>query len=337
MNINDSALSGFLRSHAIPPVVIVSGDEHLLVEESLGLIHGAIEQQGIEVRERFCVDSQFNVAQLHTALVEPSLFGERKVIDLHVLTKLTPELKTLLVAYAKQPIVEQVLICRMPKLSAAERQAKWVKALEKIGLHVLVWPIKPAQMPAWVITRATRHHLTLDAEAAAFLASRCEGNVLACEQVLIKLALMGKPKTILLDDLIGFIQDEAHYDIFDLSMAFLMGDGSKYIRIIHHLQAEGVSPSMVLWSITNAMRTLIKLHVGMAQKPLSSLFQQHRVFGPNQAAMRRGLAAISLSDAHGVLLRAFEIEKIIKGVEVGDPWLAFEALLMLEPHLGVRG
>ena len=323
MKINDYALQGYLRSHSVPCVSIVSGDEIVLVAESVALITKKLKKQGMDERQCFSIDAQFELDALRNALYMRSLFSDQKIIDIQVPGKLTAPVKALLVDYAENPLESNVLIIKMPKLTAAELKAKWYKTLENKGLHVPVWPISVEKMPQWVSSCAKKYALSITSEAAAFLAGRCEGNLVACDQILLKFSLLAEKKTLELNDLVDFIEDHAHFDIFALSTAFIKGDKAKYWRILQHLKGKGVEPTLILWSINKVLRQLIKLHTGSARQPLKSLFQQYRIFGPNQEAMRCGLQLISLKRAQELILHAFDIEKSIKGLERGDPWLGF--------------
>jgi len=341
MKINDYALMGYLRSHDIPSILLVSGDEILLVEEVLAQLYQTFSNSGIEARQRFSLDGQFNLDALRNSLCELSLFSDKSIIELHVPAKLPVEIASFLVDYAQNPSDINKLVIKMPKLTAAEQRTKWYKALEKGGLHVPVWPIKPEKYPAWIKSRAKKKQLTITGEALAYLAERCEGNLLACDQILTKFFLLTNQKSITLTDLVGFLEDNANYDIFDLANALLRGDKPKYLRILGHLKAEAQAPTLVLWSLTKSVRQLIKLHIEGKHQSLSTLLKQHRLFGPNEQAMRLGLQTISIKQAYALLLQAFQIEKSLKGVHQECVWQRFELLIFdpltiktARPHLG---
>ncbi|MFP3366861.1 DNA polymerase III subunit delta, partial [Pseudoalteromonas sp. SIMBA_148] len=79
------------------------------------------------------------------------------------------------------------------RLDRKVQQTAWFKALEKVGVFIAVWPVDHSRLGFWIRVRARRHGLELNQDAARLLAERIEGNLLAADQELQKLALLHPP------------------------------------------------------------------------------------------------------------------------------------------------
>ena len=120
------------------------------------------------------------------------------------------------------------------------------KALDKAGLFVPVWPVDHQRLGFWMRDRASHHGLNMDMDAARLLGERTEGNLLAADQELQKLALL-LPRGARLDvaAITQGVEDSARYDVFTLSDACLRGERERASRILKSLQREGLEAPIV--------------------------------------------------------------------------------------------
>ena len=80
-----------------------------------------------------------------------------------------------------------------PRLDRDAQSAEWVKAHRAPRARGFqIWPVTGSDLVAWLRARSRKLGLkTDDAEALELLAERTEGNLLAAQQELEKLALTG--------------------------------------------------------------------------------------------------------------------------------------------------
>ena len=76
------------------------------------------------------------------------------------------------------------------KLDAKTADSAWVRAIERAGVWVRVWPVGRGALPAWLESRAKMLELRLAPGVAQAIADRVEGNLLAAKQELDMLALL---------------------------------------------------------------------------------------------------------------------------------------------------
>ena len=125
------------------------------------------------------------------------------------------------------------------------------------------------------------------------------------------------------------VLDVARYDIFGLSEAMLSGNAARFARTLEGLREEGEAPPLLLWSLTEEIRALLKVKLGQSQgKPMAQLLRDARVWGPRQGLIERGVKRLTQSALETALLQAAECDRIIKGVRRGDLWDALRSLGM---------
>ena len=79
---------------------------------------------------------------------------------------------------------------------------------------VEVWPVARQELPRWIGERAAALGLRLTRGAAALLADRVEGNLLAADQELTKLALNLPDGEVDEDAVIEAVANSARFDVF---------------------------------------------------------------------------------------------------------------------------
>ncbi len=148
-----------------------------------------------------------------------------------------------------------------------------------------------------------------------------EGNLLAAAQELEKLSLLHPGGLIDTNTLDNAITDNARFDIFQLVDNTLLGNRPRSLRILQNLANEDTEPTLVLWALTRELRTLCEMQKKMKQgASLSSLFSQFRIWEKRQPAVRAFLQRHPQRDGWDLLLKAAEIDRMIKGIEIGNTW-----------------
>ncbi|MGE4532777.1 DNA polymerase III subunit delta [Halomonas sp.] len=303
----------------LPPVVIVAGEEPLQHMEACDAVRAAARERGIEEREILPVEGNFAWGRLHEAAASLSLFASAKLIELRLSgSNLGQEGAKALKAYA-DGIKERddVLLLAMGKLDFRQQKSAWFQALDKAGLFVPVWPVDLARLGFWLRDRASRHGLNLDLDAARLLGERTEGNLLAADQELQKLALLlPQGARVTPREVAGGVEDSARFDVFTLVDACLKGERSRVSRIMTGLAGEGVEPPIVLWALTRELRTLLSLHQHLDQGQSfdhACKAQKPSIFEKRRPAYQQAIARLPVKRLHKLLLFAQRLDLAIKG------------------------
>ncbi|SDJ38546.1 DNA polymerase III subunit delta [Billgrantia gudaonensis] len=310
----------------LPPVVIVAGEEPLQHMEACDAVRAAAREKGIDEREVLHVEANFAWSQLHETANNLSLFGTRKLIELRLGNHgLGQEGGRALKEHAERLAgSDDVLLVSMGKLDFRQQKSAWFKALDKVGLFVPVWPVDLSRLGFWLRDRAQRHGLSLDLDAARLLGERTEGNLLAADQELQKLALLVPPGgRISARQVAGDVEDSARFDVFTLTDACLQGTPARVSRIVAGLRGEGVEAPIVLWALSRELRTLLSLHQHLDQGQSfehACKAQKPAIFEKRRPAYQQAIARLPIRRLHKLLLFAQRLDLAIKGASTLPPW-----------------
>ena len=310
----------------LKPVYVVYGDDPLLVIEAADAIRAAARRRGFDERKVLTGLAGFNWVELHHAAGNMSLFGGRTLIDLRIPTgKPGREGSAAIQDYCARQSPDALLLVTLPGLEWTEEKAAWLKALAEAGVAVKLIPPNLAELPAWIAGRLQRQQQSADREGLRFIAERVEGNLLAAHQEILKLGLLFPVGNISLQQIQESVLNVARYDLDGLREALLLGDVARLTRTLDGLQQEGEPSPLILWAMTEEVRALAQVRVGMAGgQPVDLLLKDARVWGPRQSLFKRALQRISSKQANLALRHAARIDAMIKGAAgAGDVWNEF--------------
>ncbi|MEP5050202.1 MAG: DNA polymerase III subunit delta, partial [Alloalcanivorax venustensis] len=238
MRLRVEQLAKHLQSDLLP-VYLVAGDEPLQQDECLDALRAAARQKGFDERHRFSADTGIDWNGLLNESQSMSLFGGRRILELVLLEKRPDKngsqiLRDLL----EHPNDDTLILIRCSRLDRRKDwNSAWVKAVEKAGAVVEIWPVEGKQLQHWLRDRLAGLKLTIDDDALELLIQRSEGNLLAAAQEVDKLALLasdGRVDAVTVQQAVG---DSSRYTPFDLTDATSGGDANRALRILRTLRA----------------------------------------------------------------------------------------------------
>lgn len=330
MRLRPEQLPGQLR-RGLKPLYVVSGDEPLQWGEAMDAIRAAAREAGFGERVLLHAGASFDWDSLRGQLDSLSLFAERRVIDLR-LPAASPgnDGARVLTRYAERPSEDVLLLIGCGRLDGRSTRSKWFGALERAGAVVQVRPVEPAELPGWIARRMAAAGGRITPEAAAALAERVEGNLLACEQEIRKLRILHPEATIEVEHVHGAVADSARYDVFGLVEGALEGDARRTLRILHGLCAEGVKPQNVLGTLAWCLRSLAALaretHAGTPPEQLLGR-REWQAWRRRQRAVRAALQRHGPAAWQALILTAGGVDRTIKG-SPGDAWDELQRLAL---------
>ncbi|MCP1288755.1 MULTISPECIES: DNA polymerase III subunit delta [Chromobacterium] len=312
----------------LAPLYLIHGEEALLALEAADALRQAAREQGYQEREVLTVEAGFDWSQLRDAMSSVSLFAERKLLEIRIPNgKPGTEGAEALQQLAAQPPQDTVTLITLPKLERAQQQSKWFQALEKLAVTAEARLVGRAELPGWITRRLKAQGQVLGGEALAFFVDRVEGNLLAARQEVDKLALLYPAGELTLEQLRAAVANVARFDVFHLSESWLAGDVPRVLRMLDGLMAEGEAPVLVLWSLTEDVRMLLRLRQGLKDgRNARDMARELRLWGDKQRLAEPALRRIGPRKLMTALDECARIDRQIKGVEVGDPWQTMRGL-----------
>ncbi len=322
MRIRPEDLSRRLEARALAPVYLVHGNEPLQIEESLDAVRAAARSRGHEERVVLHADTGFDWSELRRLRDSLSLFSEKRLLDLRLgLPRPDRAGADALLHYAERPNPDCVLLLSAGALDWREQRARWYRALDGAGAVVQTWPVPPRQLPRWIAQRARRRGLVIAEDAAAALAERVEGNLLAAAQEVDKLRLLHGSGRIDLDDALASSSDSARYGAFDASDAALAGDGVRALKVLARLREEGTEIAYVSFALAREVRGLASMADEVSRgENEARVLGRHRVRERRRPLVTRALRRHRLGAWTAMLRQAAYLDRVIKGAERGAAW-----------------
>lgn len=330
MRVKADQLSTSLDSRGLAPVYCISGDEPLQMLEAADLIRQFAMNNGVEERTVLNVERGFDWNSLAEAGANLSLFASRRLIELRLGThKPGREGGAALVNYCSAAPAENVLLITAGKLDKRTQTSVWYKSLDSAGITVQIWPVEAAALPGWIVQRARQYGKSIQREAAALIAQKVEGNLLAARQELEKLCLLIEAPELSVAHVMSAVNDSARYDIFALIETACLGNTEHAARMLRGLKSEGVEPigifGALMWELRRICAMADAIESGTARE---RVFSEYRVWQQRKPAITKLLNRLPARQLTGQLGTAYMIDRSIKGAVRRDPWELLEDLML---------
>jgi DNA polymerase-3 subunit delta len=324
----------------LDPLYTVFGEEPLLALEAADRIRQQARRAGYDEREVLIAESGFDWSQLRASSSSLSLFGSRRLLELRVPGgKPGTDGADAIKRYCTDLPPDTVTLVSLPRVDRAAQGSGWFEALDAAGVTVAANPVPLARLPQWLAGRLAQQGQEADPETLQFIADRVEGNLLAAQQELQKLALLFPPGPLERSAIEPAVLDVARYDVFKLGETLLAADRLRFARVLDGLQGEGVAPPLVLWAITEELHALWRVASATAAgRPMQTALREARVWGARAELLPAALRRVSRKALEEALLDAAAADRMIKGLARGDVWDALLQLgLRLAPASGAQG
>lgn len=306
----------------LKPLYVIYGDAPLLAIEAADCIRAAARAAGYSERETFIAEQHFKWNELRNSAQSLSLFASRKIVDLRIPSgKPGVEGGQALQDYCTNLSEDVLTLISLPKLDWTVQKSQWFGALERHGVMVSANDVPRNALPRWIAARLKRQEQTVDDATLGFLADRCEGNLLAAFQEIQKLALLFPAGELSFGQVKDAVMDVARYDIFKLSEAMLNGNAARFAHILDGLRAEGTATVLVLWAVSEDIRTLGKvLQAVQRGGNLGSAMLSMRVRKDKQGLIENAARRLKFPHIERAIQQAARLDKTIKGLRQGDVW-----------------
>lgn len=323
MRIDSEQLGQHLR-RGLQPLYTVYGEEALLALEAADRIRAQARAAGHTEREVLTAEAGFDWSLLAMSGSSLSLFGTRRLLELRVPSgKPGTEGAEAIKRFAADLPPDTITLVLLPKLDRATLATAWFEALDAAGVAIAANPVPPGRLPAWLAGRLEQQGQHADEQTLRFLADMVEGNLLAAQQEIHKLALLFPPGELTLEAVEPAIADVARYDVFQLGETLLSGDRARFVRMLDGLQGEGVAPPLVLWALAEEIRALLRVSSAVSQRrPMQLALREARVWGARAELLQQALRRLQASELEQALLQAAAADRMIKGLVRGDVWQA---------------
>ncbi|WP_017346864.1 DNA polymerase III subunit delta [Pantoea sp. A4] len=306
------------------------GNEPLLIQESSDALRTVAQQHGFEEHLSFTLDNHTDWEVIFSSCQALSLFSTRQTLTLQL-----PEngpnsaMAEQLLQLAKLLHSDLLLICRAAKLTKAQENSGWFKALTQQGVLVPCQTPEQAQLPRWVNTRAKAMKLTLDDAAVNLLCYCYEGNLLALSQALERLSLLWPDGKLTLLRVEEAVSDAAHFTPFHWVDALLAGKSKRALHILRQLEKEDSESVILLRTLQRDLLTLLQLQRLQHQQPLRNLMDQQRIWQNRRALFTTALQRLDATRLQRAIHLLTQLELTLKQDYGQSVWPQLETLSLL--------
>ena len=322
MNISPERLPDHIAK-GLAPLYVVFGDEPLTAIEAADSLRSAARAAGYTERSVYAVQGRYNWNAIFAGGDNLSLFAERRLTEIHIPSgKPGIDGGKALEAYASHLPADTLTLITLPGLDWRATQSRWFSALSAVGTVIEAKAIERAALPGWMERRLAKQGLLAERAALEFLADRVEGNLLAAQQEIDKLALLLPRGKISLADIESAVVDVSRLEAELLQDALLQGDTARYARIVADLKDSGEHPVAFMWRLGDVVRMLLKLKLGVHQgEALGALMKQARVRDQRRPWVEKAMARLSQTRIEAAQAMLALLDRQAKGLErIGDPW-----------------
>ena len=304
---------------------MVVGDEPLAAQEASDAIRAAARAAGHSERNVYTVQGRYNWQGIFASGENLSLFAERRLTEIRIPSgKPGVDGAKALETYAAKLPADTLTLISLPGMDWKAMQSRWFAALAKSGVVVEARPIDRAALPDWIERRLAKQGLRAERAALAFLADQVEGNLLAAQQEIDKLALLLPPGSVTLADV-----EHAVVDVSRLEADALAGCPvcRRCARASHRswpickTAAKPCPPSCGRCRRRCSCCCRLKLAVAQGDSlpgVMRTLWGRDKQRAPQ---IERALKRLSLTQVETALADLALIDRQAKGLErVGDPW-----------------
>lgn len=317
--------------HPLAAAYLIHGEEDLLRLEAIDKIRTGAREQQYSEREVVIIESGFDWSSLLASVQSVGLFADKKLLEIHLPSgKPGKEGAAILQQLAEHLPESTCLMLILPKLERTQIQSKWFASWAKVAQVFEAKAVSQTALPQWIKKRLAEEKLSIDNDALALFAEKVEGNLLAAKQEIDKIVLIHPAGHIVtLAEAQAAVANVARFDVFQLSAAWMSGNSERMVRLLDGLAAESNEPVLLLWVISEDIRTLLRLLAAQKQgKHLSELRQSLRLWGEKQILAPVAAKRIGVKRLLDALQTCAYIDRQIKGVEEGDAWSEVKHLFL---------
>lgn len=332
MQIRPEQLESHLKQ-GLRSCYLLAGAEPLLLLEAAAAVRTTARAAGASEREVFDVLPGFDWSEFRMAAQSMGLFAQQRLLEIRLAAgRIDATTVEALTDYLARPDPHATLLVTLPDWNRSVEGSAWVRALDGAGVVVPIWPLKPADLPRWLLARAGSRGLKVSQDAVEALTERVEGNLLAAAQAIELLVLLAPPgRPVERHSIDAIVSDSARFDIFKLSEAVLSGDAPRAVRVLRGLQAEAAEAVPLLGWLLTQLDQVCRLAelVGAGTSPAGACAQL-RISQWNQQPFLNALKRGGRRFWEQRWREAAEIDLALKGRGPGalQPWLVLERWLL---------
>ena len=319
----------------LKPVYLLASAEPLLTRDWLDEARRALRDAGFEDILNLQAETGFDWQELLEEGDMMSLFSTCKC---RIVTlpngKPGQQGSKAIQGLCENPGEGNVYIFVSPHLDRQSRNSSWCKAIQASGEIIELKPVYDNQLADWLIQRARSKGFTIDGQSAQFLAECTEGNLLAADQELEKLALrFSGEDRIDFETIEASVAQSARYSHFLLVDACLAGRTGRALKILKSLQAEGYATAQLRWALQASLQQLDRLKLAERSGALGDrIWGELRIWRNKQRLYQAAMSRLASPQIERLIQSCATLDRLGKGQQdsafPGQDWIEIKSLVV---------
>jgi DNA polymerase-3 subunit delta len=319
----------------LKPVNLLASSEPLLLRDWLDEARRELAEAGFEDIQNLQSDSGFDWSELLQESGMLSLFSTQKcrIVNLPG-GKPGPDGSKAIQRLCESADDSSLYIFVVPALDRQARNSAWCKAVGAHGRIVELKPVAAGRLADWLVERARGKGIGIDLQSAQFLAERTEGNLLAADQELEKLAIRFAGETLEFAALEDSVAQSARYSHYLLVDACLAGNARRALRILRSLETEGQVSVPIRWALQHGLQQLDELKQAQRDGRLGEGdWRKMGIWREKQRLYQAALSRLDGARIERLLQSCATLDRLGKGQQdseyPGQDWRELESLVAI--------
>ncbi|CAM2798672.1 DNA polymerase III subunit delta [Legionella worsleiensis] len=242
----------------IAPVFVVTGQDNYLIDDSVRNIRSAIKKTYDCDEKMISVQNSEDWNEVIEEANSYSLFADTLLLNiLYDKKSIDAAGKKILGEYLKSINSRCFIVIRAPNVPS--KQLTWLSNHQEVVV-IVAYPLSTEALKGWIQSQFKLNNLNAKSEITDLIIQYTQGNMLACAQVIEKLALCYPEGSQMTPQMVSeHLFDQSEHSLYELVDACLLGQADKAIHILRQSANNKSEPTLVLWMLTQEVRQLLQL------------------------------------------------------------------------------
>ena len=311
------------------PYYLILGSDPYLQHYAQTKLRKAFKQAEYDEQRSFTINGQTDWSAMYDSCQAMNLFSSKTLLYLDI----GEGVLNVSVAGKLNTLCEMLtpdigLIISLVKITKAQENAPWYKALSNKLVVVNCATPQAAQLPLWIKTYLQQMHMTIEQPAIELLSYCYEGNLLALTQIIEQLQLLYPNQTITYEQVESNINDSAIFTPFHWVDAMISNKAKRAMHVLQQLKMNDFEPLILMRIVQRELILLINLKLALTQKTPRQVFDEYRVWQNRRAIYSAYLNRFDIRSLFALLATLTEIEINLKHNNELPIWDALLSLSM---------
>ena len=292
------------------PLFLVHGNPRNISNEIERDITSFYKKLGFK-RVNYVIDDDSQTEDVKSNLHEQSLFEEKKLFVINIVSKSIPvNMKKLIAAWISQHAEDRIII-KLDRQSASFKKTNLYKNISNIACVVEIYELKGQVLERWAVGKCKTNNLEFNQDYIKELIELNLNNSLSISQSIYLKGLM--------DNNVNTMIENSKYSEYDLIETLLNKDASEFLKVSSYLREIDTSLSYIIFLVNQELEKLYSLIKPTTSKPYIPSFLMTKYISASKK--------YTLDELLFLLKNIFSIDIKSKYMsKKSNPWVSFNSL-----------